>query len=39
MTITDRDKRALVGLGAAAVISLAVYFWPRSRAFRRSSGA
>jgi hypothetical protein len=29
MTITDRDKRALIGLGAAAVISLSVYFWPQ----------
>ena len=30
MTIQDRDKRALMLLGGAAVIALAVYFWPVS---------
>ncbi len=30
MTLTDRDRRALVALGVAVVLSLAVYFWPQS---------
>ncbi len=32
MTITDRDKRALIVLGAVAVIALGVYFWPQEAA-------
>lgn len=28
MTITDRDKRALIALAVAAVIALAVFLWP-----------
>ncbi len=30
MTLQDRDKRALMLLGGAAVIAMAVYFWPVS---------
>ena len=28
MTLQERDKRALVLLGGAAVVAMAVYFWP-----------
>jgi len=32
VTVTERDKRALIGLAAAVVISLTVYFWPQDTA-------
>ena len=32
MTLSRRDRRALAGLGAAAALSLAVWFWPETAA-------
>ncbi len=32
MTLQDRDKRALMLLGGAALVAMAVYFWPVSGA-------
>ncbi|MCX6598444.1 MAG: GspMb/PilO family protein [Acidobacteria bacterium] len=28
MTLTERDRRALMALGVAVILSLALYFWP-----------